>query len=74
MNVAEDFFGDGEIKTGTQIARHFNSDMHFMHPIMDFLCEHGGLEKISQTIRLTPKGRQNVEEVAFIMPPVGSGV
>jgi predicted nucleotidyltransferase len=68
MNVAGELFGDGEIKTGTMIARHFKSDMHMMHSIMDFLCEHGGLEKLSQTIRLTPKGRQNVEEVAYILP------
>ena len=66
MSVAEEFFGDGEIKTGTQIARHFNSDMHYLHPILDFLCDRGYLNKISQPMRLTPKGRMNVEETAFI--------
>jgi predicted transcriptional regulator len=67
MNVAKDFFGDGEIKTGTHISTHFRMDMHMLHPILDFLCDNGHLEKISQTIRLTPKGRMAVEEIAFIM-------
>ena len=66
INVAEEFFGDGEIKTGTQVSRHFNSPMHYLHPILDYLCERGYLAKISQPARLTPKGRMNVEETAFI--------
>ena len=67
LSVAEEFFGDGEIKTGTHISTHFRTGMHELHPIMDFLCEKGHLDKISQTIRLTPKGRLAVEEIAFIM-------
>jgi predicted transcriptional regulator len=68
VNVITEFFDDGEIKTGTQIAKHFHSDMHYLHPIMDFLCDRGYLEKLSQTIRITPKGRQVIEEIAFLMP------
>ena len=67
LAVTRDFFGDGEIKTGTQTARHFGSDMHYLHPILDFLCDRGYLDKISQPMRLTPKGRMNVEEAAFIL-------
>jgi len=70
ISVANEFFGDGEIKTGTQIARHFNSDMHYLHPILDFLCDRDYLVKISQPMRLTPKGRMNVEESAFILREV----
>ena len=66
INVAEELFGDGEIKTGTHIAAYFNSDMHYIHPIMDFLCGRGYLDKISQPMRLTPKGRLAVDEIAFI--------
>ena len=66
VNVLADIFGDGEIKTGTQISRYFQSSMHALHPILDFACEKGFLDKISQTIRLTPKSRPAVEEVAFI--------
>ncbi|MCL2741167.1 MAG: nucleotidyltransferase [Oscillospiraceae bacterium] len=65
-SVADDLFGDGEIKTGTQIANHFRQNMHMLHPIMDYLCEKGYMDKVSQTIRLTPKGRLAVEEMAFI--------
>jgi predicted nucleotidyltransferase len=68
LNVTGDYFGDGEIKTGTMISRHFNSNMHFLHPILDYLCDRGYLDKISQTIRITPKSKLSVEEVAFIMP------
>ena len=67
VSVAADFFGDGEIKTGTQIFSHFKTGLHFLHPILDFLCDKGYLEKISQTIRLTPKSKLAVEEMAFIM-------
>jgi len=67
LRVAKDFFGDGEIKTGTHISTHFRSNMHMLHPILDYLCDNGHLDKISQTIRLTPKGRMAVEEIAFIM-------
>jgi predicted transcriptional regulator len=66
INVADELFGDNEIKSGTHISNHFNSNMHMLHPILDFLCENGYLDKVSQTIRLTPKGRQSVEEIAFL--------
>ena len=69
-NVARGFFGDGEVKTGTHIQSYFRAGMHELHPIMDFLCGRGLLEKISQTIRITPKSRLAVEEIAFIMPKV----
>jgi len=68
LSVAREYFGDGEIKTGTMISKHFRSNMHFMHPILDYLCDKGYLDKVSQTIRITPKSRLAVEEVAFIMP------
>ena len=67
LGVARDFFGDGEIKTGTMVSRHFQTDMHSMHPILDYLSDRGYLDKVSQTIRITPKSKLNVEEVAFIM-------
>jgi len=71
LYVAEDFFGDGEIKTGTMISKHFQSNMHYMHPILDYLSDKGYLDKVSQTIRITPKSKPAVEEVAFIMPLTG---
>lgn len=70
VNVATEFFGDGEIKTGTHISTYFRSPMHYIESILDFLCEQGLLEKISQPMRLTPKSRLAAEEMAFIMPNV----
>ena len=67
INVAGELFGDGEIKTGTHISTHFGLNMHMLHPIMDFLCDNGYLNKISQPMRLTPKGRLSVDEIAFIL-------
>ena len=68
LNVARDYFGDGEMKTGTMISKHFQSNMHYMHPILDYLSDKGYLDKVSQTIRITPKSKLAVEEVAYIMP------
>ena len=70
LSVAEDFFGDGEMKTGTMISKRFLSNMHYMHPILDYLSDKGYLSKVSQTIRITPKSKPAVEEVAFIMPQI----
>ena len=68
LNVANEYFGDGEIKTGTMIANHFQTSMHFIYSVLDYLCNRGYMEKISQTIRITPKSKLAVEEVAYIMP------
>jgi len=70
INVITEYFGDGEIKTGTMISRYFRSSMHGLHDILDYLSERGYLSKVSQTIRITPKSRPAVEEVAYIMPRV----
>jgi len=68
MDVIREFFGDGEVKTGTMITKHFGYEMHMMHSILDYLSERGYLDKVSQTIRITPKSKLAVEEVAYIMP------
>jgi len=68
LNVANEYFGDGEVKTGTMIAKHFQTSMHFIYSVLDYLCARGHMEKISQTIRITPKSKLAVEEVAYIMP------
>ena len=71
LSVVDDYFGDGEIKTGTMITRHFKENMHLMHPILDYLSDKGYLSKVSQTIRITPKGKPCVEEVAFMINEKG---
>lgn len=67
LRVADELFGDGEIKTGTQISKHFGPPIHFIHSTLDFLCDYGYLSKISQTIRLTPKSKLCAEEIAFVL-------
>lgn len=64
--IADECFGDGEIKTGTQIARFYKSSLHALDATLEFLCNKGYLTRVSQTIRLTPKSRPLVEEMAYI--------
>jgi predicted nucleotidyltransferase len=64
--IADDCFGDGEMKTGTQITRYYGAGMHQLDSLMNYLCEKGYMIRVSQTIRLTPKSRPLVEETAYI--------
>lgn len=68
MNVVKECMGDGEIKTVTQLTKYYKSDSHFIINIFEYLHEKGYLEKLSQTIRITPNSRLAVEEIAFLMP------
>jgi predicted transcriptional regulator len=63
---AVSFLEDGEIKTVTELCNHFNIDSHSITHIFEYLVQKGILDKVSQTIRITPKGRKCVEEVAFM--------
>lgn len=60
------FMADQEIKTSTLIAKHFNTDPHFMAHVFEYLADIGIIERVSQTIRITPKGRQNHEELGYL--------
>lgn len=64
-----EFMSDQEIKTVTLIAKHFHLEGHFIISILDYLVEKGIIEKVSQTIRITPKGRLAVEEIGFLYIP-----
>ena len=66
IRAAEACFGDGEMKTGTQISRFYQTSIHAIDYILDYLCDLGYLTRVSQTIRLTPKSRPSVEEMAYI--------
>lgn len=61
-----EYLSDGEPKTMTMLTKYFRTDGHYIVEVMDYLCEKGILDKVSQTIRVTPKGRQVVEEIAYI--------
>lgn len=61
-----DFMADNELKTITLIAQHFHMEGHYIEAIMDYLWEKGMIEKVSQTIRITPKSRPAVEELGYL--------
>lgn len=60
------FMADQEIKTGTLIGKHFSTEPHFIVPIFDYLVDKGVIERVSQTIRITPKGKQIHEELGYL--------
>jgi hypothetical protein len=60
------FMADGEIKTVTLLARQFHMEAHVVTGLPDWLADKGVLERVSQTIRITPKGRQNMEELGYL--------
>ena len=62
-----DFLDDGELKTVHMITRHFRTSGHFLVHVLDYFCSKGLIEKASQTVRLTPKSRPNIEEIAYIL-------
>ena len=61
-----DFLDDGELKTVTMINRQFRSGGHFLVHLLEYFASKGIIEKVSETIRLTPKSRPNFEEIAFM--------
>ena len=61
-----EFMHDQEIKTSTLISKFFNIQSHFIINVFEYLVDKGVIEKVSQTIRLTPKGKQVVEEIGYI--------
>lgn len=64
-----EFMSDGEIKTTTLISKHFHTQGHFIVSIFEYLTDKGIIDKVSQTIRITPKSKLAVEELGFIYIP-----
>lgn len=64
-----EFMSDQEIKTMTLITKHFHVEGHFIIEIFDYLAEKGVIEKVSQTIRITPKSKLAVEEIGYLYIP-----
>jgi len=64
-----EFMSNEEIKTVTLIAKHFNLEGHFIIGILDYLADKGVIEKVSQTIRITPKSKLSVEEIGYLYIP-----
>lgn len=64
-----EFMSDGEIKTVTLINKYFHVGSDGLIGIMDYLAEKGVIEKVSQTIRITPKSKLAVEEIGYLYIP-----
>ncbi|WNS46296.1 nucleotidyltransferase [Paenibacillus sp. MMS20-IR301] len=64
-----DYLADGEIRTMTMLAKHFKLDTHLLINILEYLADKGIIEKVSQTIRITPKSRPAVEEIGYLYIP-----
>jgi len=56
----------GEIYTVTTLVKHFRASSHDIYHIFDFLEEMGVVARVTETVRITPKSRLAVEEVAFV--------
>jgi predicted nucleotidyltransferase len=63
-----DYMSDHEMKTVTMITKYFRTESHFISGIFDYLADKGVICKVSQTIRITPKSRPVVEEIAYQCP------
>ncbi|GFZ32933.1 hypothetical protein CSC2_34590 [Clostridium zeae] len=64
-----EYMSDEQIKTSTLISKHFHMDSHFIIGIFEYLADKGVIEKVSQTIRITPKSKLAVEELGFLLVP-----
>lgn len=62
----KEYMGDGAVRTVTTLTKHFGMDSHSIYHIFDFLAEQGIVCRVSETVRITPKSRMAVEEVAFM--------
>ena len=59
------YMSDQEMKTVTMITKYFKTDSHFIIGILDYLADKGVIAKVSQTIKVTPKSKLAVEEIAY---------
>jgi len=64
-----EFLSDQEIKTITLINKYFHVQSDELIGVLDYLAEKGVIEKVSQTIRITPKSKPSVEEIGYLYIP-----
>jgi uncharacterized protein len=63
------YLADGEIKTVAMIAQQLHTESPYVIDALNYLAEHGRIERASQLIKLTPKSRLSVEEFGFVYFP-----
>ena len=73
IETAKEAMVEGEMRTATMLSRFYGISTHGIYHIFDFLTEQGIVIKVTNPIRITPKGRQVAEEVSFMMPPQSQG-
>lgn len=64
-----EYMKDQELKTVTMLAKYFHTEGHYIISLFDYLAEQGVLAKVSQTIRITPRGKKAVEEIGYLYIP-----
>ena len=62
----ENYMSDGEVRTVTNLSKHFRMESHHAYHVFDFLDEMGVVARVTETVRITPKSRRAAEEVAFM--------
>ncbi len=67
-----EYMKDQELKTVTMLTKYFHTEGHYIISILDFLADQGILMKVSQTIRITPRGKKAVEEIGYLYIPQSS--
>ncbi|MCL2386305.1 MAG: nucleotidyltransferase domain-containing protein [Defluviitaleaceae bacterium] len=60
------YMSDGAARTITTLVKHFGLSAHEIYHAFDFLEEMGIVARVTESVRLTPKNRTMVDEVAFI--------
>ncbi len=63
------YMADQEIKTITMLSRYFRLEPHYIVEMFEFLVEKGVLERVSQIIRITARGKKAVEEIGYLYIP-----
>ena len=63
-----DYLSDGEVRTLTVLQRQFRAGGHFFVHLLDWFASKGIVERLSETVKLTPKSRPAFEEIAFVSP------
>ena len=58
---------DQETRTVSMIAQRLRVEAMYIGDVLDYLAERGVIEKVTQTVKLTPKSRLGVEEIGYLV-------
>lgn len=63
------YMADQQIKTITILSRYFREEPHYIVGMFEYLVVKGILERVSQIIRITARGKKTVEEIGYLYIP-----